>query len=747
MANALICAAVSLAAFAPFLRGAVAGRSFYFRDLSRHFFPLRLYALEGLRHGRLRYWNPYLHEGIPTAFPPLSYPLELLQLLRPDEAGLSLELALHVPLAALAFMLLARGLGVSAAGAAAGALVYALGGFTLSTLNLYVYLHAIAWAPLVVLSILRAARGNGRDVALCAVAVAVAVSTAGAEIVAQAIVAGLVLCGAPLRALVVRLGAAFALGLCLAAPTIVAMAGVLAASGRAAGFPSSVVLAHSIHPLTLPQVLVGNWHGDLSRLTDLWWGTNFFPRGFPYVLSLYLGATALALAVAGASGRHPLRRRVALLGAVALIVALGRWVGLQPLVDALGPLRKVRFPTKAFFSVELAVALLAAFGADAIATGCRRAAGRFAASAAFLGATLTGLLLVPRLFPQTTAWFLRGFLQPGASLPYQASVGGLIRLDAAEGGALALVAAGLALFVRSGRVRPLAGALLITGILCADLLRTGAALNPMVTQAFWDPSPEVAALVPQLAAGRVFTCEIQDSADYWRARQQRPHDHELWTLAAYVETLTPEANLRFALRSALSEDMTSLVPLAVTPAEGSSCGRLDGLLPALRAAGVAHVVSVDALAHPDLRLAATVAPARIAPLTIHVYELGGAAARVEAIPQGAAAVAVTRDEPGLLELTADAPAPARVVVREGVPAGWTATLDGTPTDLTAEASGRHLVITVPAGRTRIALRHSPPGLRTACLLSAAALVATCGLAWTSGRSVVAPAPDGVARVA
>jgi hypothetical protein len=142
---------VALVAFLPFARGVLTGASLYFRDLSLHFFPLRRFALEGLRAGELRFWNPYVHEGVPLTLPPLGYPLDLLALAWPHEPLLSLLLALHVPLGAFGFLLLARGLGLRPVGACAGALVYGLGGFLLSTVNLYVYVQAAAWAPFVVL--------------------------------------------------------------------------------------------------------------------------------------------------------------------------------------------------------------------------------------------------------------------------------------------------------------------------------------------------------------------------------------------------------------------------------------------------------------------------------------------------------------------------------------------------------------------------------------------------------------------
>lgn len=78
---AAVAAAVS---FLPFLRGVAAGHSFFFRDLSRQFFPLRLFALEGLRGGELRFWNPYDNEGVPLSLMPAGYPLELLQALWPS---------------------------------------------------------------------------------------------------------------------------------------------------------------------------------------------------------------------------------------------------------------------------------------------------------------------------------------------------------------------------------------------------------------------------------------------------------------------------------------------------------------------------------------------------------------------------------------------------------------------------------------------------------------------------------------
>ena len=121
------------------------------------------------------------------------------------------------------------------------------------------------------------------------------------------------------------MAAAVGLGAALAAPSVAVLARVAADSARASGFPTEVVLSHSIHPLTLAQVVIAGFYGDTAQLTDRWWGGNFFPRGFPYFLSLYLGLATLVTAAIGAAQDRGPRRRLAAIAIVALLLALGRW--------------------------------------------------------------------------------------------------------------------------------------------------------------------------------------------------------------------------------------------------------------------------------------------------------------------------------------------------------------------------------------------------------------------------------------
>jgi hypothetical protein len=278
-------ALVAVVAFLPFARGLLSGASFYFRDLSRHFFPLRRFVAEGLRQGELRYWNPLVHEGEPVPLLPLSYLPDLAHAVFPSEWWFSLLLALHLPLAAVFFFALARELGLARTAAAGGALAYALGGFALSSINLYVYAQALAWAPLVVRGFLRTTRGTWRDAGLAAVALGIAFTTSGVEVVAQTVLIGLVVTGAAGVATPSagwgRLAAVAALGAGLAAYTLLPLSGLVGASARGGGFPVEVVLSHSVHPMAFLQVLVAGFFGDPGHLAGRFWGQRFSPLGFP----------------------------------------------------------------------------------------------------------------------------------------------------------------------------------------------------------------------------------------------------------------------------------------------------------------------------------------------------------------------------------------------------------------------------------------------------------------------------------
>jgi hypothetical protein len=746
-------------AFLPFAHGLCTGRSFYFRDLAGQFLPFRRFAIEGLLRGEVRYWNPYAHEGLPLSLPPLGYPVDLLQLLFPDEHGLSLVLALHVPLAAVTLMILARSFGLSWLAAATGGLVYALGGFSLSSLNLYVYTQALAWAPLVVLTLMRAGEGGPRQVACAAMATALAVTTTGVEVVAQAVLAGLLLArpGRQTRRWL-RVGASLLLGAGLSAVVVFTVRDGMPGSERASGFTSDVALAYSIHPISLLQTVIGDLHGELRDFTNNYWGMSFFPQGFPYFLSLYLGAGVLALTLTGLLQPSVPFRPLAALALLALLASLGRYVGLQALVEALPALRMFRYPVKAFFTVHLAAALFAAAGLHSLAgRESAQAWRRLAAVALPMGLVLVALPFLPALAPGGTRSLLTGFFPPDVSWAWRTSRTTAILHDASLGGGVAVGVGLVALAVVRRGLGATLGACLVTGLLAADLLRTGSGLNPMVTLSFFEPSEAMAPVLERLRRekARVFTCDPTSSPSFQAAlheavRASQPH--EALTFALLTEALVPFHNMSLGVPSVLSLDRTMLVPISrVFTPEESACQATPFLLRRIRDAGATHLLRLDPLDHPELRLQEVVAPRRIAPLRLHAYALEGALPRAEVVsrrissgsssgpaPQQGDSLALERgapgpgrivslqESPGHAAIVLDADREAVVVLREAWAAGWSASVDGASRPV-LRANGRHLAVLVPAGRSEVRLDYRPPRLWLGTGLTLVSALAAAGL--------------------
>ena len=311
-----------------------------------------------------------------------------------------------------------------------------------------------------------------------------------------------------------RLAAALVLAVGLAAPVLVLVGSQVAGSARGKGFTLEVVLAHSVHPFALVQTVVGSLFGNPANLANEWWGQNFFPRGFPYVLSLYLGAVTLALAATGLLERKRPAGRLLLLLGVGIVLSLGRYGGLAPLIAEPEALRVVRFPVKAFFTVHLAVALSSALGLAALAEG--RALGRYASAAATLGAALVGSLLLPLAAPEPMRALRERLSSRPASrrLHARLSSSGCSATRRSGGRSRCSPRCRRARRPSRARAAGACGLAAVAAVLAVDLLRVGAGLNPMVSPGFFEPSAELAERLSALREGRVYTCPIESSPAY-----------------------------------------------------------------------------------------------------------------------------------------------------------------------------------------------------------------------------------------
>ena len=729
---------LALTALLPDLSAAIPGRSYYFRDFSVTFYPLRLFAAREWASGRWPFWNPYIHEG--SFALPVFYPLDLLHVLWPGPAAVSWLLTLQLPLAALCAYALARDFKASRKGAFVAGSVYAMGGLCLSSLSLYVFLQALALAPLVVLAFHRAAARGGRWVPLAGLALGLSLTTLALEFVVQGLALGLALglAASRGRAGVGRMGTAALVGLLLAGVPVVLVGGMLAETVRGVGFPPEVALGNEAHPLSLLQALVPGLFGSLSSPVESWWGGHFFTKGFPYFLSLYLGPQALALAWSGVPGLDKRRRWILLGGAgLGLWYALGARGGLAPLVSALPVLRSFRFPSKALLLPHLVVSLLAGLGTDRLFRGQGWGGyGRAAGLAATLVLALAGVVLA---FPEPVgAW---AHIEPS----FRAVLGQVLSVGCLRVAVVALLGVGLAVAVGRGWMRARPATALVMVVLVLDLAEAGAGLNPQTTPRFFDPLPEMAAEgLNRLEGGRVFTYGVDYSPAFLRFLNQGSPGRGLASFFINRQLLAPYNNILDGVESPEAKDLTSFVlrPPEFSP-EDYAPEAVAGILPRLKNAAVSRILSLDPLAHPDLKLRALV-PLGPEGLQIHVYQINGPwpraylACRVLPAPEREMALAsplgadfdpardVALEEPGRtacrqgtvsrLEAVpgreryqAVSDGEGYLVIRESFALHWVASVDGSEVRV-LRANGKHQAVPVPAGRHEVVLRYRPPGL-------------------------------------
>ncbi len=743
---------LALVSFLPQPGAALPRSSYFFRDLSVAFFPVRHFAARELANGRLPVWNPLAFEG--TFALPYFHFLDLLQVPFPGPVAFSFLLALQFPLAAMAAFALLRDLGAGREGAFLAGAVYALGGLAQSSTNLYVFLQALALAPLVVLTLRRAGSGGGRATAAAAATLALGLTTLAVEFVGQAVLLGvlLALVERPRPAVGGRLAAALLLGVGLAGVAVLPLLGLLPETVRGTGLDRSNALGFATPPIALLQLLVPNLFGDSADPVRVFWGSHFFPK-LPYFLSLYLGPLVLALAVVGLWGL-PRRPRVVVvaLALLGLWFSLGEAGGLAPRVLALAPF--IRYPSKAHLLPYLVATILAGLGVDRLARG--EGWDRLVRAGALLAAGVLVPMSILLLAPEAVRAFAA--IRP-ANFPS-------VRLAVLQSGifaiVLALVAAFLGYAVGRGRVAAPRAVIVLVIAVVADLARAHAGLNPRAPASFFDLVPELRAeRLHDLGGHRVFSYPIDTSPTFQRYLAGRPADPALSAFFLNRQLVAPYLNLLDGISAPDDKDLTSFTPrppeLGIEDYRPESVARI---LPWMRNSAVARVLSLEELRHPDLHLRARV-PAGPPGMFIHVFELARPApfsylacsTRVARSREEAAAlvyrpdfdlgkdVVLERPQPascsgGSVNAQSFLPAerhyltrgdgPGLLVERENFARGWKAEVDGQEAPV-LRANGKHRAVPVPAGEHQVVLRYEAPGLRAGFSLSLVSLAVTAAL--------------------
>jgi hypothetical protein len=430
---------------------------------------------------------------------------------------LGLHLLLHLGIGLLGAFLLMSTEVRSPEAALTGAFAFGLSGYVLSSAAFLNATTTIAWMPWTLLAVARARAATGRAELLRAgglALLATALLVLGGEpaLAALALLVAFALAlrgpaGGRGRGLLALFGGGLAAAL-LVSPWLleVARASDFAAR-RSRGFSWNEFAAVGFHPLRLLETPFPLVFGDPTRLVSgAFWGFAVTQGNPPYHASLSFGVVpfALALALVLSARRNEGRFWIGL-AATALAASFSPWLpGVRALYEAMPAVHVLRYPVKALLPFTLALAVLAALGADrllvegALPRFRRRAAGVLLA----LGGILAALAIAGRLAPgRLESLLLSGWDPAWASDPRVVLAPVVQRLpgQAALAGASLIVLA--LLFVRGiGDAR---GGLILLGATAFSLLAGAPRTIPRVPASLYQtPSP----LVARAAAlsGRVF---------------------------------------------------------------------------------------------------------------------------------------------------------------------------------------------------------------------------------------------------
>jgi len=351
------------------------------------------YWILSIRDGALPLWNPYSFGGYPFggsmqtgAF----YPLHLLLVLMPfNRAGIFSPGLFHVWFALVHFLgaclmyALAREFGLRRFPSVIAGICFSAGGFV-GRAGWAFFVHTAIWLPLIVLFLLRALRAERMKTAalyasLSGLGLGLGILAGGLHIsIMQALVVSSAVAFAALHP---QLRKAGPLGRALIRPAIVLaiVAGVGFCAGAVQLFTAAEYSNHAVRffgaglPLPPGERIPYNYPND-----NLWphgyWGllilTGFGGQmGGGEVVSFYMGVFTLLAAVIGVWKRWgtPWVRYLAGLAVVTFLYTLGDFSPVYGLLHTLVPyLWMAREASRFMYLVEFAMALLAAFGVEAL---------------------------------------------------------------------------------------------------------------------------------------------------------------------------------------------------------------------------------------------------------------------------------------------------------------------------------------------------------------------------------------------
>jgi len=393
-------------------------------DLATQFIYWRGFTAEQIRLGHLPLWNPHVFCGMPYfgwAQTAVLYPANWLDLILPLSRSINLGIALHVFLAGsfTYFWGLRRGLHPIAA-VVAGALFMFSGSYFLHVYAGHLsLLYAIAWTPLVFVSVEEWIRTRTPGWVLAGIA-AITMQIFAGDFQAcfyAAVAAGLLMLFGLFSSrhrttVLLGFGGMYAGAAALGAVQLLTSFQAASESIRSGGVSYGFASIASFAPENLLTLWAPGFFGNEINLP--YWG-----RWYWWEMCLFIGVCGLAVAVYGAvCGRREPRRSLVALLVIMLVLALGantplfkvlyRWV---PGFD--------RFRANAKFIIEasLFMAMLAGAGLDRLLHNPK--GGKWLALGVFVTGIAVGIaarqLHAASVSPEPANWWSRAIQAVGAT--------------------------------------------------------------------------------------------------------------------------------------------------------------------------------------------------------------------------------------------------------------------------------------------------------------------------------------------
>jgi hypothetical protein len=762
------------------------GEAFFSQDVAPFFYPMKHFLATSVRAGQLPLWNPWVAGGEPffaSLQPGLLYPGSLVLYVVPMPAAFDILVALHYPLAGTGMALLLRRWNHGWPGAVLGGTAFMLGGFFVSVGNFVNNLQTVAWLPWVFLAWDRVLdQRRIRDLVVFAVACGVAFLGGEPQMLALGLVVifahGLLRVegrGLGSGAQTAAFAAAGALAVAVVAVQLLPFAEYMGHSVRRLPIELTYAASRSLEPAAaahflVPPALRTGAHGFSTRYLAA--------ESVPWLVSVYSGGVALALAVVGAVSIRS--RRWALFWAVTAAIGFTLALGIySPLYRALfawlPPFRAFRYPEKSLLLVALAFAVATAHGTDRWLalrdeTGAR--SGRRRTWAAIGGVAFAYGLLAAwlRLDGQALGTACAGWLT-GALLCDDPATARELYLGIAFRVA-ALVAALVAVtwLYMEGRLRKNLAVALLVALVAGDLIVAHRDVNPSVDETVYQDPPWAARVLDERMEDRL--------AGRYRGS---PHDAamgsivtvrgawELTNMYLDYQTMGPNVGQLFGFPMQDGLQGVELIAVAVTN-EAALRSWSDDQIRFLRAMNVQYYADatggadtipglIPVASHPEMpiriyevpepapraylasRYEQEESPARALRRVLEDdFPLGGSVVvsdEPSPAPDSTAAgrVVERKDENGRVTLRVVTDAPMLAVLSDRHYPGWRVRVDGKDAPLLL-ANGVFRAAAVPAGSSEVEFRYDPVSLKLGALISVVGLlVASATWVRAGGRTL------------